>query len=36
VNPELQKRLAARKAGKPQYAANLEENRLRKKKNVIR
>jgi hypothetical protein len=36
VNPELQKRLAARKAGKPQYAANLEENRLRKRKNVIR
>jgi hypothetical protein len=28
--------LAARKAGKPQYAANLEENRLRKRKNVIR
>jgi hypothetical protein len=36
VNPELQKRLAARKAGKPQYAANLEENRLRKHKHVIR
>ena len=25
VNPELEKRLAARKAGKPQYAGNLEE-----------